>query len=112
MGEGFSQKGPFPFTRIFTSPFTRIGNLGSAFMHVEKQERSHSTFSFASEAKREGRRAKVFTLIALCTNKLRPAGEEVKVKNENRLTRARGLAQGMHARRQLKAEMRRSALAG
>jgi hypothetical protein len=92
MGEGFSQKGPFPFTRIFTSPFTRIGNLGSAFMHVEKQERSHSTFSFASEAKREGRRAKVFTLIALCTNKLRPAGEEVKAKNENRLTRARGLA--------------------
>ena len=61
-------------------------------MHVEKQERSHSTFSFASEAKREGRRAKVFTLIALCTNELRLACEEVKAKNENRLTRARGLA--------------------
>ena len=79
-------------------------------MHVEKQERSHSTFSFASEAKCEGRRAKVFTLIALCTNKLSPAGEEVKVKNENRLTRARtrtGCTRG-----QLKAEMRRSALAG
>ena len=91
-GEGFSQKGPFPFTRIFTSPFTRIGNLGSAFMPVEKQERSHCAFSFASEAKREGRRAKVFTPIALCTNELRPAGEEVKAKNENRLTRARGLA--------------------
>jgi len=43
---------------------------------------------------------------------LRTAGEEVKAKNENRLTRARGLALGMHARRQLKAEMRRSALAG
>ena len=92
MGEGFSQKGPFPFTRIFTSPFTRIGNLRSAFMHVEKQERRHCAFSFASEAKREGRRAKVFTLIALCTNELRLAGEEVKVKNENLLTRARGLA--------------------
>ena len=61
-------------------------------MHVEKQERSHCAFSFASEAKREGRRAKVFTLIALCTNELRLAGEEVKVKNENLLTRARGLA--------------------
>ena len=61
-------------------------------MHVEKQERRHCAFSFASEAKREGRRAKVFTLIALCTNELRLAGEEVKVKNENLLTRARGLA--------------------
>ena len=81
-------------------------------MHVEKQERSHCAFSFASEAKREGRRTKAFTPIALCTNELRPAGEEEKAKNENRLTRARGLAQGMHARRQLKAEMRRSALAG
>ena len=58
-------------------------------MHVEKQERRHCAFSFASEAKREGRRAKVFTLIALCTNELRLAGEEVKVKNENCLTRAR-----------------------
>lgn len=67
-------------------------------MHVEKQERSHSTFSFASEAKCEGRRAKVFTLIVLCTNKLSPAGEEVKVKNENRLTRARGLALDARAR--------------
>ena len=38
-GEGFSQKGPFPFTQIFTSPFTRIGNLRSAFMHISKQER-------------------------------------------------------------------------
>lgn len=28
-GEGFSQKGPFPFTQIFTSPFTRICNLRS-----------------------------------------------------------------------------------
>jgi len=81
-------------------------------MHVEKQERSHCAFSLASEAKREGRRIKAFTLIALCRNKLRTAGEEVKAKNENRLTRARGLALGMHARRQLKAEMRRSALAG
>lgn len=80
-------------------------------MHVEKQERSHSTFSFASEAKCEGRRAKVFTLIVLCTNKLSPAGEEVKVKNENRLTRAQDL-HWMHARGQLKAEMRRPALAG
>ena len=61
-------------------------------MHVEKQERRHCAFSFASEAKREGRRAKVFTLIALCTNELSPAGEEVKAKNENLLTRARGLA--------------------
>ena len=61
-------------------------------MHVEKQERSHCAFSLASEAKCEGRRTKAFTLIALCTNELRPAGEEVKAKNENRLTRARGLA--------------------
>ena len=61
-------------------------------MHVEKQERSHCAFSLASEAKCEGRRTKVFTLIVLCTNELSPAGEEVKAKNENRLTRARGLA--------------------
>ena len=81
-------------------------------MHISKQERSHCAFSLASEAKREGRRTKAFTLIALCTNELRPTGEEVKAKNENRLSRARGLALGMHARRQLKAEMRRSALAG
>jgi len=61
-------------------------------MHIPKQERSHCAFSLESEAKREGRRTKAFTLIALCTNELRPAGEEVKAKNENRLTRARGLA--------------------
>ena len=61
-------------------------------MHIPKQERSHCAFSLASEATREGRRTKAFTLIALCTNELRPAGEEVKAKNENRLTRARGLA--------------------
>ena len=30
-GEGFSQKGPFPFMRL--------GNLRSAFMHISKQER-------------------------------------------------------------------------
>ena len=58
-------------------------------MHVEKQERRHCAFLLASEAKREGRRKKAFTPIALCTNELRPAGEEVKAKNENRLTRAR-----------------------
>ena len=67
-------------------------------MHISKQERRHCAFSFASEAKREGRRAKAFTLIALCTNKLRPVGEEVKAKNENRLTRARGLALDARAR--------------
>ena len=67
-------------------------------MHISKQERYHCAFSLESEAKREGRRTKAFTLIALCTNKLSPAGEEVKVKNENRLTRARGLALDARAR--------------
>ena len=67
-------------------------------MHVEKQERRHCAFLLASEAKREGRRTKAFTLIALCTNELRPAGEEGTAKNENRLTRARGLALDARAR--------------
>ena len=51
-------------------------------MHISKQERSHCAFSLESEAKREGRRTKAFTLIALCTNELRPAGEEVKAKTK------------------------------
>ena len=62
-------------------------------MRVRKQERGHRTFSLADEETREGRRVKAFTPIALCTNMLCPTGEGVKAKKENRLTRARGLAQ-------------------